>query len=88
MCEKCHLAGRKEGARNKYIKGEGGSWGHTKRIETILEGYLLEKSFKRPFCSTVSILLVFFTYLCYITFWALEYHFIENLKLMLKEKFI
>ncbi len=27
----------------------------------------------------------YFTYLCYITFWALEYHFIENLKLILKE---
>ena len=56
-----------------------------KRIEYILEGNLLEKSVKRPFCCTVSILQVYFTYLCYITFWALEYHFIENLKLMLKE---
>ena len=54
----------------------------------ILEGNLLEKSVKRPFCCTVSILQVYFTYLCYITyitFWALEYHFIENLKLTLKE---
>ena len=55
----------------------------SKRIEYILERNLLEKSVKRPF--TVSILQVYFTYLCYITFWALEYHFIENLKLMLKE---
>ena len=28
---------------------------------------------------------VYFTYLCYITFWALVYHFIEKLKLILKE---
>ena len=40
---------------------------------------------KRPFSCTVSILQVYFTYLCYITFWALEHHFIENLKLVLKE---
>ena len=46
---------------------------------------LLEKSVKRPFCCTVFILQVYFTYLCYIFFWALEYHFIENLKLLLKE---
>ena len=51
----------------------------------ILEGNLLEKSVKGPFCCSVSILQVYFTYLCYITFWALEYHFIENLKLMLKK---
>ena len=56
----------------------------TKRIEYI-ERNLLEKSLKRPFCCTVFILQVFFTYLCYITFWALDYHFIENLKLMLNE---
>ena len=57
----------------------------SKRIEYILEGNLLEKSVKRPFCCTVSILQVYFTYLCYKPFWALEYHFLENLKLMLKE---
>ena len=49
----------------------------------ILEWSLLEKSVKRPFCCTVSILQVYFTYLCYI--WALKHHFIENLKLILKE---
>ena len=49
------------------------------RIEYILEWNLLEKSVKRPFCCTVSILQVYFTYLRYITFWALEHHFIENL---------
>ena len=57
----------------------------SKRIEYILEWKLLEKSVKRLFCCTVSILQVYFTYLCYITFWALEYYFIENLKLKLKE---
>jgi len=57
----------------------------TKRIECILEWIILEKSVKRPFCCTVSILQVYFTYLHYITFWALEYHFIENLKLILNE---
>ena len=56
-----------------------------KRIEYILEGNFLEKSVKRPFCCIVSILQVYFTYLCYMTLWALEHHFIENLKLLLKE---
>ena len=56
-----------------------------KRIEFILELNLLEKSVKRPFCCTDSILQVYFAYLLYITFWALEYHFKENLKLILKE---
>ena len=62
-----------------------GSYSKTKRIEYILEGNLLEKSVKRPFCCTVSILHVYFTCLYYIAFWALEYHYIENLKLILKE---
>ena len=48
-------------------------------------GIYYKKSVKRPFCCTVSIPQVYFTYLCYIPFWALEYHFIENLKLILKE---
>ena len=56
-----------------------------KRIEYILERNLIEKSVKRPFCCTVSILQVYFPYLCNIIFWALEHHFIENLKLVLKE---
>ena len=61
-------------------------WLKPKRIEYILEWNLLEKSVKRSFCCTaVSILQVYFSYLCYITFWALEYHFIEKLKLLLKE---
>ena len=33
-----------------------------KRIEYILEGNLLEKSVKRPFCCTVSILHIFMLY--------------------------
>ena len=53
--------------------------------EYILEWNLTEKTVKRPFCCTVSILQVYFTYFCYITFWAREHHFIENLKLILKE---
>ena len=52
------------------------------RIEYILEVNLLEKSVKRPFCCTVSILQVYFTYLCYITFWALEHNFIEENQIM------
>jgi len=56
-----------------------------KRIEYILDWNLLEKSVKLPFCCTVTILQVYFTFLRYITFWALEHHFIENLKLTLKE---
>ena len=44
-----------------------------------------KKSVKRPFCCTVSILQVYFTYLRYKIFWALEHHFIKNLKLILKE---
>ena len=59
---------------------------NSKRIEYMLEWNLLEKSVKRPFCCTVFILQVYFTYFRYITFWALEYSFIENLKLILKEK--
>ena len=58
----------------------------TKRIEYILEGNLLKTSVKRPFCCTVSILQVYFTYLCYITFWAQEYHLIEDLKLIKRTK--
>ena len=54
-------------------------------IHQHIERNLLEKSVKRPFCCTVFILQVYFTYLCYITCWALAYHFIENLKLLLKE---
>ena len=51
-----------------------------KRIEYILDRNLLEKSVKRPFCCTVSILQVYFTYLRYITFWALEHHFKINIE--------
>ena len=49
----------------------------TKRIEYILEENLLEKSVKRPFCCTVSILLY--------NLFGPGIHFIENLKLMLIE---
>ena len=43
--------------------------------------------FTRKKSKTAIFVVVFpyFTYLCYITFWAPEYHFIENLKLVLKE---
>ena len=51
----------------------------------IYRGEFTRKSVKPPFCCTVSIVQVYFTSLCYITCWALEYHFIENLKLLLKE---
>ena len=59
---------------------------YPKRIEYILEGSILEKSVKRPFCCTVSILQVYFTYLCYITFWALEYKFYRKSKINVKRK--
>jgi len=36
----------------------------SKRIEYILEWNLLERSIKRPLCCNVSILQVYFTYLC------------------------
>ena len=39
-------------------------WLKPKRIEYILERNLLEKSVKRPFWCTVSILQAYFTYLC------------------------
>ena len=55
----------------------------SKRIEYILERNSLEKSVKRPFCCTVTILQVYFTNMYYITFWNII--FIENLKLILKE---
>ena len=85
--ERCTTSDSKDiGIKNNYLLQELSFFGvHTQRIEYILEGNLLEKSVKRPFCCTVSILQVYFTYLCYITCWALEYHFIENLKLLLKE---
>ena len=57
----------------------------TKENRIYIRGEFTRKNVKRAFCCTVSILQVYFTYLCNITFWALEYHFIENLKLMLKE---
>ena len=57
----------------------------SKRIEYILEWNLLEKSVKRPFSCFVFILQVYFTYLFYVTFWALGHHFIEKLRLILKE---
>ena len=50
------------------------------RIELILEWNLIENSVKRPFCCTVSILQVYFYNLL-----GPEHHFIENLKLILKE---
>ena len=58
---------------------------YIRREFTRKKGNLQEKSVKRPFSCTVSKLQVSFTYLCYTTFWALEHHFIENLKLILKE---
>ena len=58
----------------------------TKENRIYIRGeFTRKKSVKRPFCCTISILQVYFTYLCYITFWTLEYHFMENLKLILKE---
>ena len=57
----------------------------SKRIEYILEWKLLEKSVKRLFCCTVSILQEYFTYLRYKIFLDLEHHFIENLELIFKE---
>ena len=54
-------------------------------MEYILEWNLVETSVKRPFYCTVFILQVYLTYLRHVTFWALEHHFIENLKLILKE---
>jgi len=53
-----------------------------KRIEYILEENLLEKVEN----AYISIRQVYFTYLGCITFWALKYHLVENLKLILKEK--
>ena len=60
------------------MDGIGGDTIGPKRIEYILEWNLLEKIVKRQFCCAVSILQVYFTYFRYITFWALEHHFIEN----------
>jgi len=60
-------------------------WEDNVENRIYIRGEFIRKSVKRPFCCTVSILQVYFTYLCYITFWALEYHFIEILKLLLKK---
>ena len=57
----------------------------------IIENGIYWEKFSRKKCKTAILLYcfhtagVYFTYLCYITCWALEYHFIENLKLLLKE---
>ena len=54
---------------------------YNQREQNIYQrGIYQKKSVNLPFCCTVSILQVYFTYLRYITFWALEFHFIENLK--------
>jgi len=55
------------------------------KVKTIEKRIYIRGEFTRKKCKA-AILPVYFTYLCYITFWALEYHFIENLKLLLKEK--
>jgi len=68
---------------NANLKGLNSILSKPKRIYIRVE--FTRKSVKRPFCCTVSILQVYFTYFCYITFLALEHHFIENLKLTLKE---
>ena len=66
--------------RSKYVMTS-----PVKENRIYIRGEFTRKKCKMPFCCTVSILQVYFTYLCYITFWALQYHFIENLKWMLKE---
>jgi len=58
----------------------------TKIIEYILEGNLLEKSVKRPFCCTVSILQVYFTYLRYINFSGPGISFYRKSKINVKRK--
>ena len=49
-----------------------------KENRLYIEWNLLEKSVKRLFCCTVSILQVYLTYLCSLTFWALEHIFLEK----------
>ena len=50
------------------LKMEDGRWKMAKENRLYIEWNLLEKSVKRPFCCNVSILQVYFTYLCCITF--------------------
>ena len=57
----------------------------SKRIEYI-ERNLLEKSVKQPFCCTVSILQVYFTYLCYINLLGPGTSFHRKSKINIKRK--
>jgi len=56
---------------------------------TAIENRIYREKFTRKKCKTAILLYCFHTagvlHICYITCWALEYHFIENLKLLLKE---
>ena len=56
-----------------------------KENRIYIRGEFTKKKCKTAILLYCSILQVYFTYLCYITIWALEYHYIENLKLILKE---
>ena len=61
-------------------------FGPTKENRIYIRGEFTSKK-----CKTAILLYCFHTegvlhiFMLYIIFWALEYHFIENLKLMLKE---
>ena len=57
---------------------------------TTIENRIYREEFTRKKCKTAILLYCFYTagvlhIFVYITFWALEYHYIENLKLILKE---
>jgi len=58
----------------------------TKENRIYIIGEFTRKSEKRPFCCTVSILQVYFTYLCYITFLGPGTSFYRKSKINVKRK--
>ena len=58
----------------------------TKENRIYIRVEFTRKSVKRPFWCTVSILQVYFTYLCYINFWAHGVSFYRKSKINIKRK--
>ena len=61
-------------------------WYNIKENRIYIRGEFTRKSVKRPFCCPVSIRQVYFTYVCFITFWALEHHFYRKSQININRK--
>jgi len=60
--------------KNTFLETHGVQLTLTKENRIYIRVEFTEKSVKRPFCCTFSILQVYLTYLRYITFWGLEHN--------------